>query len=717
MSLDLGIVILGRRITFRAWLETLVKITGIELKRFLSFGHLNWSELDPGLNVIVGPNGVGKTNLFHSLRAVVDALDSGDGFRARSLDRDKWESAVHQSPSSSTDGFEIAINLCLTSEWEKRLVHAFICAVLSDPEEIQSVLSRVEPRVNASREGAERLAVYVQQAVGIGDLEWLYQGRLVVRYEGDHRWHTTYESLPGGPVPFCWEIEGSGTYGLRGPAAEPGAGWTSLFESWRSGLSSDDQARLDRFLGDSSEAAPTIDPRRVVSEASRPINLYAKRPGSGPLSSHKLLENLTGITLEPNRSYGGPSLFRQILERGFVFTENVRRSPQFSFTMDEITNPAPVDLSSGEGLALELFRLKNGDQAARARYKAVQRAFTSFTRRTFEVGIGSRVVPAVENSVSSDSEKPRLPLVLRVTSGGREVPLGFAGAGIAETLYLSTLLEGVEDRVVLLDEPAANLHRDVQAGLLRELESTGSRSQLLIVSHSPTFVTPNLEQLSRFYQQDGRTIRAAVDQTNEEFSKLNDTFHRFVRLRELLFSRGVILVEGEADLIAYGSWLQSQLRDWDVQLYAADADTAFANHILYLRSFAIPRAVVCDGKVIGERGACRIALQLRRAGVSSPDIEAIKKLGFKERRDILEEYGVFTLAKRATDELEHLCRYEKYADEAEAAFGPKWREDDKPRLARFIVDKDPSCPDEVRQKFLQAVQFLRGNGTNGEVEK
>lgn len=103
--------------------------------------------------------------------------------------------------------------------------------------------------------------------------------------------------------------------------------------------------------------------------------------------------------------------------------------------------------------------------------------------------------------------------------------------------------------------------------------------------------------------------------------------------------------------------------------------------------------------------------------MASPDIEAIKKLGFEERRDLLEKYRVFTLAKSATDELEDLCRYQKYWAEAEEQFGARWRKDHKVQAARFVVDKDPSCPDEVRQKFQQAVQFLRGNGTNGEVEK
>ncbi len=185
-------------------------------------------------------------------------------------------------------------------------------------------------------------------------------------------------------------------------------------------------------------------------------------------------------------------------------------------------------------------------------------------------------------------------------------------------------------------------------------------------------------------------------------------FQRFAGLRELLFSRGVILVEGEADVIAYGSWLDSKLRDWDVQLYTPQGDKGFGNHVLFLRSFAIPWAVICDGKAIGDRGACRIALQLKRAGVPAPDPMALKDLGFGERRDALAQYGVFTLAKSAADELEDFERFKEHMAEAERHVGGTWREN-KVRIAHFIVNRDPSCPTEVRDGFQQAVGFLRLN--------
>ncbi len=46
-----------------------MQIDGVHIKNFLPFDTFGWSGLDPHLNIIVGLNGSGKTNLLHVLRA------------------------------------------------------------------------------------------------------------------------------------------------------------------------------------------------------------------------------------------------------------------------------------------------------------------------------------------------------------------------------------------------------------------------------------------------------------------------------------------------------------------------------------------------------------------------------------------------------------------------------------------------------------------------
>lgn len=86
----------------------------IHIDLLLSCDRFAWEGLDLHLNVIVGPNGVGKTNHFHALRAVRDALSPE---RAQATAR--WADARHQG--SNTDTMIVAPDLQFTTEWEQRL--------------------------------------------------------------------------------------------------------------------------------------------------------------------------------------------------------------------------------------------------------------------------------------------------------------------------------------------------------------------------------------------------------------------------------------------------------------------------------------------------------------------------------------------------------------------------------------------------------------------
>lgn len=95
-----------------------MRIDGIHIKNFLSFDTLEWPNLDPHLNIIVGPNGSGKTNLIQTLRAVKDVINPNSEPR-RSL----WSQSEYRG--SSQVPIEIALDIQFTEAWEKT------CSVLS----------------------------------------------------------------------------------------------------------------------------------------------------------------------------------------------------------------------------------------------------------------------------------------------------------------------------------------------------------------------------------------------------------------------------------------------------------------------------------------------------------------------------------------------------------------------------------------------------------
>lgn len=59
--------------------ETLVPLTRVELERFTAFTHLNL-DVSPGINILIGANGTGKTHLLKVGYAACDAWESGIPF-------------------------------------------------------------------------------------------------------------------------------------------------------------------------------------------------------------------------------------------------------------------------------------------------------------------------------------------------------------------------------------------------------------------------------------------------------------------------------------------------------------------------------------------------------------------------------------------------------------------------------------------------------------
>jgi len=102
-------------------------IHGIHIKNFLSFSSFSWGEIAPHLNIIVGPNGVGKTNFFHALRAIKDALNT-----TPKPDALPWSRLTHLG--LSTPVIEITLEIEFTSEWEQSLLCMFVAATICNED-------------------------------------------------------------------------------------------------------------------------------------------------------------------------------------------------------------------------------------------------------------------------------------------------------------------------------------------------------------------------------------------------------------------------------------------------------------------------------------------------------------------------------------------------------------------------------------------------------
>jgi energy-coupling factor transporter ATP-binding protein EcfA2 len=478
-----------------------MRIDGIHIKNFLSFDTLEWTNLNPHLNIIVGPNGSGKTNLIQTLRAVKDVVNPNPEPR-KSL----WSQSSYRG--SSQVPIEIRLDIQFTEAWEKILLSTFLLAVLCNDSVIQNAINKLVSdgtSVSLDKETHQaRLSALLQEQLMPKDnekahllkqLEWLFAGSLVVVYKGVNTWTYWYESRSNAQS-FRLNLDDFSFY---------------------------DDSVIDRCLqiliAEQDQFTP--DAQLLLSKISSTTPKPSLRVEYSPilLATHQAFQQLTGVTLESGRPYGASSVFHLLLERALVFSDNIRSQPQYKFFYDAL-HEQPIDLSSGEQLARYLFLKKNGSQTDREQYEAIWELFSKITGRSFDVGFDQ---PTIIPTRAETVEKSTVVLSIRVRSDWGDIPLAFSGAGRAEVLFICTLIAGRNEQIILLDEPALNMHVTMQKMILNELQAAHG-NQYFLVTHSPILVPPeSILKVSRFYLHQGYTCRATLSRgslSTEEFSSL-----------------------------------------------------------------------------------------------------------------------------------------------------------------------------------------------------
>lgn len=132
---------------------------------------------------------------------------------------------------------------------------------------------------------------------------------------------------------------------------------------------------------------------------------------------------------------------------------------------------------------------------------------------------------------------------------GKDFAFEKCGTGLFEVLYFITLMNiSQENDVILLDEPAQNLHPRWQTDFLKgmkNMDNAGNR-QFFITTHSPYLLPAELSDENNYYY-----IKKNNSVSN--ISKISlpdkDIKHCFQKKKEVFFSDLNILVEGPSDVI------------------------------------------------------------------------------------------------------------------------------------------------------------------------
>jgi hypothetical protein len=653
-------------------LEGSVLLRFIRSDGFLSFGVPVTLEVGPGLTVVTGPNGVGKSNLGRCLDLGRAAIGRAAGEPA--ADRlDLYKDAGYQGAES----FEVRLGLDLDLQWERDLVRSFVCTAFASAPEMRS-----QPHSSTSAE----LDALARTCVPETSLSPLWSGSLVVHYDSAMQipWFAAWEFGEAGRI---WHVvlSGQGGHQLRPGRADPSAipvGSRPLTQ-WLLDAKPQDELTMDFGV--------------ALDSADQPVTFSVwSLSGSGAIpDSLREMAATLGVADYGNKNFGFDEVMSAVLQRGFLLTDNRRLPLARRFTLDHLSRP--VDLRDGSGVAAELYRLQNGDVRERERYTEVSATFTYLTGRA----LGLRAHPA-----PADGQAAAMIIEPTVVDGYGERPLEFSGAGVQEALVLSALLPGVPGRVTVLDEPAVNLEPTMQRRLISRLRGSG---QYLVITHSADLVTAesaaDLGRIARLAPSPQGSLVRRPD-LSAVSSKDSLGWLRLLepaQVRALLFAAAVILCEGPTELGALPRWWRDTtsigLRDPEaanVAIVSVGGDAGFGAYVRYLDAFGVPWAIVADGPAL--RYNSKLAKQLSNLS-HRPRRQPSDQDDFAQWRKYWQRAGVFTLAGEFGDDGKKGGEFEAFLAridqdllaQAQAEVGEK----NKPLVGAYFATEHPHPPREI----------------------
>ena len=706
-----------------------MRLTSIQATNLLSFSSFE-IELRPGLNVVVGPNGAGKSNLVRLLALVRTALEVSAFIPGATIDVGRHLRIGAPEPQGT-----LSVKIKLTEKREKSLLTSFVRAVV-----MSSITRSVEATPTPDSAFEQELASTVRALVTEERLAPLFAGRLVLALDGS--------SDP--TFAFAYEFDqGEATYHIGLAGSGVSAGWVTsgpLALTRRSSWSAHPLDLTPRLVG--GVDVPSFDLGQLLPVTGGAVYWEIKNHPSGQRLSfgEELAENL-GLGSDASRSLSFGQVLQRALAGGLVLTANLRRPPRTLYELTEVGSP--VSLEDAGDLPLELYQRAVGALAERRTYEDVRSLFKELTGQTLDLAV--RVVPAPAHrsttfvpqlvGLPQVGYQPLLGLqavdsppsfqmliqpVVRIESG--EVPIDLAGAGLWEALVASTAAVQASGRVVVLDEPAANLHPTWQRRVLKHLATL---DQSLVITHSPYLVPArSVEDLSRtvrLHQGPAGTELARLPRDLPEgwIDRWRQIFAGSADSRAALFANGVVLLEGDTEYGAFGQWFAipavtgdpNQTADaLNVLLLSVGGDKNFGPYVSYLKALAIPWVIICDGPVLSPERETSLICQLVGAGVGLNPRPTTHE--FSAWKTFWREHGVFTVA----DQFGGVKDDHDKSGEIEAFFGRTnaalWQEvssrhqKSKTRAGfafaeEIVLEAHPQALAELRSIWVAAIGCLR----------
>jgi|GEM_PF-1738178 len=676
-------------------------VHGIKAHNFMSLRDCCIDELDDHLNFLVGPNGCGKTTVFRALKAVRDTFS----FNRPVLFDQLCSRGVNPKE------INLILDVEFNTSWEQDLIIAFLCASLSRPYELPNILTPVLPQPIAPvpSEGNTAFSEWLLHIFRPETLPFLFRGKLHVSYRGQNyeNLRITY-TVNQNNIPVTIFVRPIDSVLIRGNVPEniPGGyspinGLVEFFQSTSSLL--DIVNLLTRQGYPSMNSIDPVACLLYLSEkrATLGIDMNAQQ---AYLPAQRRFAELSGnlnIVSIMNQSFRFGNVLQTLLKQAFVFTNNLRVPIEniATFSKEEVAK-SEIDLDNERKIPLLLYRLKNGDYSERKRFQRIQQSFTKLVGED----LGFDITARLENA-----QQPDLSIDIQVTDQEDEIPLAYHGAGVWEALMLSTILDESAGRVILLDEPASNLHSGMQHKLVEVLHTVPG--QVIVVTHSahmlPT-AADDFRKARRMQKTNTGTLVKGMDSSSWlRLDKLEKELNKSSDLAGLLFANGVILVEGETETGALSEWFPKSaigqgrtFADLNLALCWIGGKTNFPFYMHFLSELGVPWVAICDGDALPpyeNRPLWNALKGLKR--IDDTDDISNTTASFEKLKALAEKAGVYTANTSPTGKFEDIPDVNSYKESHNVSGRGK------PQEGRYIA-ACISCPKEVEEILQRALQWL-----------
>lgn len=543
-----------------------MQITQIKLKNFLSFGNSEQTIDFSDFNTIVGPNDSGKTNVFRAIELT-----------SKLLTERMTPSESYYHNKNFEKPFKIEIKIKLNGE-EKNALNNFF---------ISSCLHREYSGTTEVRQRKGKVMDMIMAKFGNKLFEEFYDAiTIVVTTSRVNHPPDIFFKLHRGEKILYFEHSDvgkklqsrTGSRGIRG-LSDMMVEFAKKQHPEINNFIENGKGKIPKFLKFQislfDETYESTNERMSVQFGGFQFNDYEARYENTPsfLRTREFVKKI-----DPNEDgVSFHTLIALIFNNAIIKTADVRSRPKPVLDPENLHYQKEMINISGENITKILNSMYySKDPKIKSQYSLIAQNFKKLTKN-IELGMTleqkrtyipeKNIIEASHDDTFLDNRKS-----LEVVAGEREIlhqeigiqiiknkipiPLEFASSGVMELLSLLTALIGHKNKVILLDEPALNLHSILQRRILQLIQNavTKNKNQIVIITHSPYLINPeHAKYLWKFSPTTSGTNVISFEKVLNSFDD-DDQKKTIQRLhnsevRAILFQHGIIFVEGPSDKI------------------------------------------------------------------------------------------------------------------------------------------------------------------------